>query len=83
MLVKNSYKIVKILKKTKAKGFEDLQEGDVLKFVIEFKKRGVDNNFNWQRPLVKIKNLRTLNVVYKEFSFITKLLNNFETMEVV
>jgi len=36
MLVKNSYKIVKILKKTKAKGFEDLQEGDVLKFVIEF-----------------------------------------------
>ena len=47
MLVKNTYKIVRIIKKTKAKGLEDVLEGDILELSIEFTKRGSDRNYNW------------------------------------
>jgi uncharacterized protein YehS (DUF1456 family) len=82
ILVQNSYKIVKILKKTKAKGLEDIQELDIIHLSIQLTKRGSDRNHNWQRPLVKVENKRTNNISYKEFSTLTKLLESFELEEV-
>ena len=83
MLVKNSYKIIKIIKQTKAKGLEDVIEGDILELSIEFTKRDTDRNHNWQRPLVKVENKRTLKFDYKEFSTVTKLLDSFELIETI
>lgn len=78
LFMRGTYRIVEILKKTKAKGFEDVRIGDIIAFEITLAKRGSDKNLNWLRPLVDITNLSTGFTVTKDFSTTVNLLENFE-----
>lgn len=78
MFMRGTYKITEILKKTKAKGLEDIQVGDVIVFEVILAKRGIDRNFNWLRPTVNVTNLSTGITTEKEFSTVVKLLDSFK-----
>ena len=82
IFLRGTYKILEVLKNTKAKGLEDIHAGDTIAFEIILQKRGSDRNHNWKRPLVHITNVSTGVTTIKEFSTTVKLLESFKLEKV-
>lgn len=78
MLIKNILKVKKILKKTKAKFFQDVAEGDVIFLYIDTKSQ----IYNHYVPKVQLENLSSNLKGEHSLLTIGNYISNFETEEV-
>lgn len=73
-----TYKVTKILKKTKAKMFQNVNMGDCIKFSADVI---CDRKYNDTKTYVYCTNLTTNESVYKTFNELNHILRCFEFAE--
>ena len=75
------YRVINVLKQTKAKIFTDIKVGDIIQFSTPIEYAG-SNRGNTYAVDVKIENLNNKDVSYKTFNQLPKLLEHFNLEEV-
>ena len=80
ILESKTLKVSKIIKRTRAKMFEDLKVGSIVKMSVPVKAAG--SSRGTYATYIKIENLDTGAVAYKSFNEMWYVLANFEFEEV-
>lgn len=83
IIMKSSkYEVVKIVNKTRAKMFKDIEVGDILSFSVPIKYAGTTSSGASNSVSIRVENeSKEDNVVYKTFNQLPTILRNFELME--
>lgn len=79
MVLEGTYKVKSVLRKTTAKMFSNVVEGDNIKFQVELKHVG--GYGKTYATYIRCQNLRNMEVVSKSFNKLANILHCFEFEE--
>lgn len=75
--------VVKIINKTKAEFFKDIQELDIIEFSVPLKAAGSGSNSGTRATDIKAYSHKTGDFVYRTFNQMANILKNFEFEELI